>query len=265
MSKKLRKGALPALSLLAGCLAAYVVGQLVQPLARGLAVTTAHAQQPGLVTVARVEAAGLDAASLRVAEKEIALLATPAAGFSGYERGLIVADRINRRLAGGARPNDFRVATRDGLTVMEAGTGEAILTVTPDDAKYEGAEPLALARRWTSALRQSLGGSALEEVPATDAPADTGRADTQEWRPTEPYDDKYVPILSLLQGTRLGVARVNGPRSRVGLTQAVAQFSIDFGNFLEIDIYVPISTREPGKSLSRVQGVGVTGLGDIKL
>jgi hypothetical protein len=84
------------------------------------------------------------------------------------------------------------------------------------------------------------------------------------WRPAEPYEDKYVPIISLLEGTRLGVARINGPRSRVALTQAVAQFSIRFMDFLNIDIYVPISTREPGKRLARVPDVGVTGLGDIE-
>lgn len=265
MSTAQKTRVLPALCLLAGCLAAYAAGQLVQSRMPGLAVTTAHAQSPGPVTVERVEAAGLDAARLRVGEQEIAVLATPAAGFSGYERGVIVADRINRRLAGGTRPDDFRVATRGGLTVIEVETGDPILTVTPDDAKYAETETLALARRWTSALRQALGGSALEEATATGTQRDTAPAASQEWHPTEPYDDKYVPILSLLQGTRLGVARVNGPRSRIILTQAVAQFSIDFGSFLEIDIYVPISTREPGKSLSRVQGVGVTGLGDIKL
>ncbi|MEN6643686.1 MAG: hypothetical protein ABFE08_14700 [Armatimonadia bacterium] len=265
MSRALRTGVLPVLYLLAGCLAAYAVGQLVQSTAPALVVSTAQAQPAGTVTVERVEAAGLDAGRLRVGEKEIGVLATPAAGFSGYERGLIVADRINRRMAGGARPEDFTVARRGDLTVIEAGPNEPVLTVTPDDAKYAATETATLARRWTSALRQGLGGSALEEAPATDVQVERTETTTQQWRPSEPYDDKYVPILSLLQGTRLGVARVNGPRSRVDLTQAVAQFSIDFGSFLEIDIYVPISTREPGKSLSRVQGVGVTGLGDIKL
>lgn len=175
-----------------------------------------------------------------------------------------MADRINRRLADGVRPEDFAVARRGALTVIESGANEPVLTVTPDDARYAETSPTELARRWTSALRQGLGGSAVDEAPATQ-PTVTPAATAEEWRPSEPYDDRYVPILSLLEGTRLGVARINGPRSRVRLTQAVAQFSINFGNFLEIDIYVPISTREPGRSLSRVQGVGVTGLGDIRL
>ena len=85
------------------------------------------------------------------------------------------------------------------------------------------------------------------------------------WHAAEPYDDKYVPVVSLLEGTRLGVARVNGPRSRLALTQAVAQFSIRFMDFFDIDIYIPISTRAPGQRLARVPGVGVTGLGDIRL
>jgi hypothetical protein len=87
----------------------------------------------------------------------------------------------------------------------------------------------------------------------------------RQWQPPEQYDQKYVPIISLLQGTRIGVARVNGPHSRVTLTQAVAQFSIVFGDYVDIDIYVPVSTRETGLPVSRVQGVGVTGVGDLRL
>lgn len=85
------------------------------------------------------------------------------------------------------------------------------------------------------------------------------------WRPSERYEDKYVPIISLADGTRLGVARVNGPRSRVAFTDAVIRFSIKFMDVMDIDVYVPVSTRRPSERLIRVQGVGVTGLGDIKL
>ena len=96
-----------------------------------------------------------------------------------------------------------------------------------------------------------------EPAAATAAPA--------EWVPEEPYEDKYVPILSILRGVRVGVARVNGPRSKVAMTQAVGQLELKFRDVLDIEVYIPISTKEPGKTLARVQSVGVTGLGDLKL
>jgi hypothetical protein len=243
-----------ALLVLAGCVAAFGLG-------RALAPAVAQAQELPTVRVEAVQASGLEAGRIVAEDREIAVIAVPAAGFTGYERALIVADRINRQVNAGARADDFVVRTERGTPVIGMVNGPSIMTVTADDARAEGVSPTDLAARWGSALRQSLGGSALDAGSAT-VPVASASA---EWRPAERYDDKYVPILSLLEGTRLGVARVNGPRSRIALTQAVAQFSINFGNFLEIDIYVPISTREPGRSLSRVQGVGVTGLGDIRL
>ena len=69
----------------------------------------------------------------------------------------------------------------------------------------------------------------------------------------------------MLEGVKLGVARVNGPTSQVHLAQAVAQLETHWKDFLEIDVYIPISTKVPGKTIDRVKGVGVTGLGDIEI
>jgi hypothetical protein len=125
------------------------------------------------------------------------------------------------------------------------------------------ANPTELTENSAADQRRTLGG---EEIPTSATPVDAAPDQVaRDWQPSERYEDKYVPIVSLLEGTRLGVARVNGPRSRVALTQAVVQFSIGFGDFLDIDIHVPVSTREPGPPISRVQGVGLTGLGDVKL
>ena len=90
------------------------------------------------------------------------------------------------------------------------------------------------------------------------------------WRPAERYQSKHVPVIRLRDGARLGVARVNGPRSRVALTQVVAQLSVspaasDTLPELAINIYIPLAAREPGQRISRLQGVGVSGLGDSKL
>ena len=63
----------------------------------------------------------------------------------------------------------------------------------------------------------------------------------------------------------MGVARVNGPRSKVKLVQAVAQIETHFKDFVEIDVYLPISTNVPGEKLDIVKGAAVTGLGDIEL
>jgi len=32
-----------------------------------------------------------------------------------------------------------------------------------------------------------------------------------------------------------------------------------------VEIYVPIATKVPGRILDRVQGVGVTGVGDLRI
>jgi hypothetical protein len=74
-----------------------------------------------------------------------------------------------------------------------------------------------------------------------------------------------VPILSVPDGIRIGAARVNGPKDNLRLVQGVAQIETPWQDTLEIDIYVPISTKRPGKFLSRVQGVGVTALADFDL
>jgi len=81
----------------------------------------------------------------------------------------------------------------------------------------------------------------------------------------EQYGDKWVPILSVPDGIRIGGARVNGPKHDLSRVQAVAQIETPWENTLEIDIYVPISTKGPSDFLNRVQGVGVTALADFDL
>ena len=49
-----------------------------------------------------------------------------------------------------------------------------------------------------------------------------------------------------------------------GLVQAVAQLETNWKDHLDIDVFIPVSTKVPGKTIDRVKGCGVTGLGDFK-
>lgn len=255
----------PCLLLCAAVLAAFAAGWMIQTMTCAFGPAVATAQETGPpARVQEVRVSGLEAGRLMVGEREVATIAMPAGDFSGYERALIAADRINRSVAQGVPAGDFRARhTRE--SVVQTAAGNNILTITPDDARASGTRPEALADTWAADLRQALKGAAAETPTAAPVVETVPSQEPRQWQPPERYDDKYVPIISLLQGTRLGVARLNGPRSRITLTQAVVQFSIGFGDFVDIDIYVPVSTREPARSISRVQGVGVTGLGDLRL
>ena len=47
--------------------------------------------------------------------------------------------------------------------------------------------------------------------------------------------------------------------------QAVAQLETSYKDMLDVEVYIPISTKVPGQTLSRIQGVGVTGVGDLRI
>ncbi|MFP4250784.1 MAG: hypothetical protein ACLFU7_14075, partial [Armatimonadota bacterium] len=78
----------------------------------------------------------------------------------------------------------------------------------------------------------------------------------------EAYGSKIVPIVSVGDEPAIGGARVNGPESKLDDVVACTQLETSFQDFVEIDIYVPVRTRG---GLDRVQQVGVTGLGDLRL
>ena len=81
---------------------------------------------------------------------------------------------------------------------------------------------------------------------------------------------KVVPILSVgLTGRdAIGAAQVMGTRAQVEKVKAVAAVDADlFGREVSIRALVPISTTNPtdAKKLSAVDGVGVSGIIDLKL
>jgi len=78
---------------------------------------------------------------------------------------------------------------------------------------------------------------------------------------------KVVPILSggISSRQAIGAAQVMGPKEDVQRVQAVAQIDQDvFGREVKIRAMIPIASMDPTK-LNRVEGVGVSGIVDLKL
>ncbi|MDU4960864.1 MAG: hypothetical protein E6X17_09435 [Sporomusaceae bacterium] len=79
------------------------------------------------------------------------------------------------------------------------------------------------------------------------------------------YATKVVPILSFGSGGYVGAAQVMGSQELVNKTKAVIQIEGDFsGNRFRVKALVPIDSANP-TNFSRVQGVGVSAIIDIKI
>lgn len=79
---------------------------------------------------------------------------------------------------------------------------------------------------------------------------------------------KVVPIISAGIDSRkaVGAAQVMGPKNKVDLVQAVAQIDQDvLGKEVKIRAMIPISSKDVIKDIKRVEGVGVSGIVDLKL
>jgi hypothetical protein len=78
---------------------------------------------------------------------------------------------------------------------------------------------------------------------------------------------KVVPIVSLGGGAYAGAVQVAGPRAQVEKVRAVAQLEQSFKMIggVRIKALIPISTKNPGSSISRVPGVGVSAIVDFRL
>jgi hypothetical protein len=75
---------------------------------------------------------------------------------------------------------------------------------------------------------------------------------------------KIVPIVSVGQGAYIGAAQVVGAAAGINKVQAVAAVEGVMGK-ASGTMLVPISTKIPGKSLAKVNGVGVSAVVDLKL
>ena len=79
---------------------------------------------------------------------------------------------------------------------------------------------------------------------------------------------KVVPILSGGIGGRkgIGAAQVMGPKALVDKVQAVAQIEQDIlGREVKIRAMIPIESKDVIKDIKRVEGVGISGIVDLKL
>lgn len=79
------------------------------------------------------------------------------------------------------------------------------------------------------------------------------------------YATKVVPIVTVGSRGFIGAAQVTGPQNLVDETEAVLQLEGNFnGNQFRIKAMIPIDSKNPA-SFSRVQGVGVSAIIDIRI
>jgi hypothetical protein len=77
-----------------------------------------------------------------------------------------------------------------------------------------------------------------------------------------------VPILTIgiNASSAIGAAQITGPAAKVDQVQAVAQPEADlFGREIRIKALIPVSSQDVIKDIRRVEGVGVSGIVDLKL
>lgn len=78
-------------------------------------------------------------------------------------------------------------------------------------------------------------------------------------------ETKVVPIISFGKGGYLGAAQVIGQKSDVKQVDAVMQVEADFsGRKFRVKALIPVDSMNPTK-ISRVYGVGVSAVIDVKL
>ena len=85
---------------------------------------------------------------------------------------------------------------------------------------------------------------------------------------TRTMTTKVVPIISGGINSRkaIGAAQVMGPKSQVDKVKAVAQLDQDlFGKEVKIRAMIPIESKDIVKDIRRVEGVGISGIVDLKL
>ena len=79
------------------------------------------------------------------------------------------------------------------------------------------------------------------------------------------YATKVVPIITIGSGGYVGAAQITGPQELVDRTKACLQLEGNFnGKQFRVKALIPIDSKNPVK-FSRVQGVGVSALIDVKI
>ncbi len=184
----------------------------------------------------------------------------PAGGYSADERAEIIRERLRALVAAGIEPEGVYAGMMRGFPAVMAGDS-LIITADAEHARMNRSTQAQLAEEWATRVASALGGEPGESELTTPITQPGDGA----WVPTEPYEDKDVPIISLGRGKRVGMARVTGPTSKVKLVQAVVQIESNLQKFGDVEVYVPISTEVPGSTIDRVNECAVVGLADIGL
>ncbi len=251
-----------------------------------LAPSVAYAQEPAQATptvedreaVVNARTVG----EVLINDEIVVRMRTSAGGFSAHERATVIADRLRRWLSQPHSPHDLaaRRSPHGGAELRAAGV--LIAHVNEAEAQAIGSTAMGLADAWRVNVMSALGVEAPAPAPVADPVAPVAddpepvdeddeplvtevEPDELEEIDPEPelpegFSDRIVPIFSLGRGTRIGAARINGPREAVGRVQGVTQLETRFRDFLVIDIYVPVTTEG---GLDRVQQVGLTAIGDL--
>lgn len=237
----------------------FALGSAMRFLLAGQRPTTVHAESGKerkselSVTSKGITVNGKEVGVVIVNKEEVMRLQASSGGNDPGQRAHVVALRVNGLMKANTSPRSIHIGTSQGNPVIQSGS-QPIVTVFPGDASGTGRSQDRLAREWGADLSRQMRRY-----------YSSSGAKVEEWTPEEPYDEKWVPIVSVLEGLKIGGARVNGPRSKLRTVQAVAQLETHFKDYVEIDVYLPISTKVPGKRLDIVSGCAVSGFGDIDL
>jgi len=173
-----------------------------------------------------------------------------AGGYSATQRADLMAGRMKGLLAQGAGSSDVTTGQLGGEAVVLV-QGQLVATADRFHADLNGTTPERLAGTWSGNIRRALAGntgSAASALPLE-----------------EPLGNKIVPILSGGNGLRVGVARVSGPAREVGQVKAVAQLEDEYQNIARVRVWVPVSSEDIVRKISRVGRVSVTGFADVRL
>jgi hypothetical protein len=142
------------------------------------------------------------------------------------------------------------------LHLRTAGVALALLFVAGVNAQNIGQLIKVIG---VGAVVKQFGGEMNDEINKL-----TGHKDTPG-RTT-----KVVPIIVIGIGSRkaIGAAQVSGARQNVEKVKSVASPQVDlFGHEITVRALIPVATDNPTdtKNLKAVDGVGVTGIVDLKL
>lgn len=87
---------------------------------------------------------------------------------------------------------------------------------------------------------------------------------------TPDMSTKVVPIISVgigagSGGSAVGAAQVSGPKDKIDKVAAVAQPEAKIFGEIRIRALIPVSSKNVIENIKKVDGVGVTGIVDLKL